>query len=721
MSDLDRLFYWRGVSPEFINYRGEHTEVSVENRLKLLRAMGFDSSNPKQVSEAVYQLDVVPWHSWAAPLELVKHRKGIVCLNFHPDDLLRPFKLTLSSSNRVCEFSFIPNEYDEVGDYQDGQSRYSRRAIPIGDLEIGYYSATLLCVDVALSFQIACVPDSAYLRVNDDFDDTTDIRPDPWGFIIQLYTLRSEDNWGIGDFEDLKDLVYLAAENGADIIGLNPFHALQVDLDHNFSPYSPSDRRFLNPLYIRVQEAPGYSFSSVNIEEITELRASDNVEYTRIRDLKYSSLLQCFNLAMVEPSLKKAFLSYLQEGGEHLFAFARYEQRHNWSPDFSVHSAFSEILECLNDEEFEYNVGEEAGQRYTTLFYCYMQWVAEMQLEACHQASIDCGMRVGLVRDLAVGASRVGSEVLTNKALFCMDASIGAPPDPLALTGQNWGVPPMDPVSLKQSAYQHFIDLLRFNMTHCGALRIDHAMSLLRLWWCPPDAKADEGAYVYYPLDVLSGLLCLESHLNKCEIIAEDLGVVPEAFKDAVHSGHFFGNRVFYFEKWNDSEFKWPDQYDHHTLAMVSNHDVPTLISWWNGTDLALRNELDLLGENADLNELLAARHREKENIISQLAKSKMLPMSWQGREADSAADEDIVFTLMAYLSRAKSKYFVIQLEDLMLMDAPVNVPGTFSEHLNWSRKLKMDIHDVFNQSSVKELFTAITETRKINMRHAKV
>src|SRR5690606_36441563 len=266
--------------------------------------------------------------------------------------------------------------------------------------------------------------------------------------------------------------------------------------------------RRLNPLYLDINVEEDFTESVQALSDwqslLAPLRALDLIDYSHVARLKYQALRQMFrhfaeqHLA-ANTERARRFEHYVAETGSSLQDFARFES------------------ERANPQEVE------SDPRFT--LYC--QWLVEQQLEECQRLAVACGMRIGLIRDLAVGGSGGGAEVSMNDALFCQRASIGAPPDPLAPQGQNWGLPPPDPRTGYQQGHSHFVDLLRSNMKHCGALRIDHVMSLMRLWWCPQHNDRGGGAYVHYPVDSLFALLRLESMRNHCLVIGEDLGVVP--------------------------------------------------------------------------------------------------------------------------------------------------------------------------------------------------
>lgn len=703
LSNLDRLFYWRGISDSFFSYKGQHTAVPLENRLKLLNAMGVDTSSDASIDEEVFNLDIKPWLSWVPPLATCPAADSYVDISLKPNELNSEIDWCLSAEGKDVKSGSISTlSLEEIGDYFHKGERFSRRRIVFGELEPNYYELSLTDNKRFEACQLAASPKTAYLP------DWADKELKLWGFVVQLYTLRSESNWGIGDYSDLRKLIESSVHFGVDILGLNPFHTLQSDIEHNFSPYSPSDRRFLNPLYIDVERAPGYDHEFRPSRKIEELRDRIHVDYLALKEIKYEALYSCYeNFLLGDTSV---FIEYLEDSNEELIRFVNYELINTWRSRDGVGLSIgrSAILSCLKDESGVLPVEMREGT-----FHCYLQWVAEAQLEDCQTFAISEGMKVGLLRDLAVGANGGGAEVKTNPELFCDDASIGAPPDPLALTGQNWGVPPMDPAEMRRDGFSHVRNLIHSNMKSSGALRIDHAMSLYRLWWCPPGETADKGSYVYYPFEELMGILCIESYLNKTAVVAEDLGIVPDEFRNAMTEKGLYGNKVFYFEKWQDTEFKSPSDYEPHALAMLNNHDVPTMTSWWNETDLVLRNELSLLEPGVSLSEVISHRREEKRDVLARIRSAGLLVSTWNENDVERNIDWPLMCCILNYTAQCESRLFLVQLEDLLMMNEPVNVPGTYLEHKNWSRKLTRNLEDIFGDDSICESLKNMNRIRK--------
>ncbi len=705
MDNLDKLFYWRGIADEYHNYRGERVAVSLENRRRLLQAMGVDTDSPEVVAKQAYALDIEPWRTWFPPLLMTDAgERSHFSINVMPDDLQKKFYYEIFlESGGARSGEFIPAHCPEVGDYLYEGIRYTRRAIEVHELPIGYHRLRVTQVDDASrtkETQLVVAPDQAYTP------DWVVQGKRPWGVIVQLYTLRSARNWGIGDFTDLRTLITEAADAGADMIGLNPLHALRSPVENHCSPYSPSDRRFLNPLYIDPEVEPEYVKKTADILPIlVRLRAQDNVAYAAVYSTKMAVFREMYAIFMANEldkntSRAQKFRKFVQEAGAAL-------------QDFCLYQVLAETTGQQIDQ-LDAAAKQDAINRYAERiqFHAYLQWLADHQLESCQRHARDSGMKLGLMRDLAVGADGGGAEVATNLQLFCRSAAVGAPPDPLAEKGQNWGLPPMDPATLRATGFAHFINLLRANMAHCGALRIDHAMALMRLWWCPPGQTADYGAYIYYPFREMLGLLRLESVRNRCLVIGEDMGVVPSEFREALMSSNIFTNKLFYFEKLQDGRFRPAEEYEPRALAMLTNHDVPTIASWWVGSDLQLRQRLNLLEEGVDYEEVLVQRDREKLRLLEWLENQGLVKRDQFSALLAESMHHGFAATLLQGVSRCASQLFVIQLEDLELLEDPVNVPGTSYQYPNWQRKLAVPLEMLFSEDRVQSLLRAIALER---------
>jgi len=463
-----------------------------------------------------------------------------------------------------------------------------------------------------------------------------------WGFMVQLYGVRSERNWGIGDFTDLKKLAEIAAGLGAGVVGVNPLHATQG------SPYSPSSRHALNVLYIDVEVVPGFEKSEKLRRRLRALRDAELVDYEGVRRAKLEALERIFrNTRPKAAPTEFAVFEALREkfGGGWM----------NWPKEYQDPS--SPRVRAF---------AKSNARR--VAFHAWLQQVARRQLDEAQRFMHELGMPLGLYVDLALGADRGGAEVWADQDAFAVNASCGAPPDEFNPRGQDWGLPPYSPRALRAKAYQPFIDLLRANMPEGGALRMDHVMALSRLWWIPQGEKPGRGGYVHYPFSELLAVLAAESRRARCLVIGEDLGTVPAELRTALNQAGVLSYRPLLFEKDPKGECARPEAYPRDALVSVSTHDLPTWRGYWGATDLKLREQLGL---TVDFSRELGLREEEKKKLER------------AGLTPSTAAAH-------AFIARTPSKLAMVQPEDLFELAEQANLPGTVDQHPNWRRKLPL-------------------------------
>ncbi|AOM42058.1 4-alpha-glucanotransferase [Xenorhabdus hominickii] len=560
-----------------------------------------------------------------------------------------------------------------------------------------------------------------------------------WGACVQLYTLRSENNWGIGDFGDLKYMLQELAQRGGAFIGLNPLHAIYPAMPENASPYSPSSRHWVNIIYIAVNQLEDFNNSAEAQEwwqlpetqlKLQQARQNEWVDYTSVMALKMSALRLAYQQFRNRPDndpKRTIFQQFVSKGGVSLYSQATYDALHHklygenntyWG--WPVWPEKYREPESDAVKEFSHLHQQEVG------FFLWLQWIADIQLAECFTISQANHMPIGIYRDLAVGVAHGGSETWCNRNIYCTKASIGAPPDILGPKGQNWGLPPMNPHVLKAQSYQPFIELLRSNMRYCGALRIDHVMSLLRLWWIPQGETADKGVYVHYPVDDLLAILALESQRNRCLVIGEDLGIVPEEIVDKLRDRGVFSYKVFYFERNERGEYRSPNEYPVQAMATMTTHDLPTLRGFWQSVDLTLGETIGLYPDKTLLDELHTERKHCKQALLASL--------NHRGYLSDELTLADTQFPLLqtaslmqteqpmsATINRGIHRYIAhsacgllgLQPEDWLDMVQPVNIPGTTAEYPNWRRKLTVTLEDIFADTHINQLLEAVGECRK--------
>ncbi|HET7307156.1 MAG TPA: 4-alpha-glucanotransferase [Gammaproteobacteria bacterium] len=535
-----------------------------------------------------------------------------------------------------------------------------------------------------------------------------------WGIQVQLYGLRSPRNWGIGDFTDLAELVEGAAELGAATVGLNPLHALFPTRPGHISPYSPSSRLFLNPLYVDVEAVPEFTDCAAAHRKVNsttfqarlrELREAPLVDYRGVAELKFAILEQLYDYfrkacADTAHPRHRAFREFQTRRGDALRRFATFH-------------ALAEQTETVAWRDWPHEWRDPASDAVATFVEChiervelheYLQWQADWQLHAAAELARESGMSVGLYTDLAVGADPTGAEAWGHQQATVQGASVGAPPDQLNLQGQNWGLPPPDPLAWQAQAYAPFIELLEANMRHAGAIRIDHILGLVRLYWIPAGMSAKEGAYVRYPWRDLLAVLAAQSRQNRCLVIGEDLGTVPEGLREAMMENGILSYRLLYFERDGDS-FRPPRDYPAEALAAVGTHDLPTLPGWWHSDDIALRDQLDLWPSSEKRKEAGAERERDRRALMDALRNAQLV-------DEAGVPDEPPIIAIYRYVADAPSRLLMVQLEDVLDQREQLNVPGTTDEYPNWRQRMNTTINSALADPRVRELAKALNEVR---------
>ncbi|MFQ6775813.1 4-alpha-glucanotransferase [Cereibacter sphaeroides] len=503
-----------------------------------------------------------------------------------------------------------------------------------------------------------------------------------WGIAAQLYQLRSERNWGIGDFADLCDLARIGGAAGADFIGLNPLHALFLANPAHTSPFSPSNRRFLNPLYIAVDRVPGYT-PDLAPEGLDRLRAPDLVDYPAVAAAKLGALRRLWREG---PDDAMGFMRFCADGGELLRRHALFEAISGqmvadgygagwlgWPVEF--HDAEGQAVIDFADAR-----GDEVG------FHLWLQWIADRQLEEARDACRAAGMKIGLYLDFAVGEVPDGSSTWSDPSLAVPGLRIGASPDWFNAQGQDWGLAPLSPVKLADLRAAPFEALMQDATRRAGALRIDHAMGVWQLFLIPDGMGAPQGTYVRYPIEDMLRALAKASCRNRTIVIGEDLGNVPDGFRELMARMNILSYRILLFER-HDHGYIAPEHYPREALVCLSTHDLPTFRGWWRGDDVAIRRDFHLISDEA-ARQQGDFRWTERRQLLEDLARAGL--MGWD--EIDRIGPEDpseaLIVAVHRHLARAPSRLFAVRIEDMAGEVAPVNVPSTVDEHPNWRRRL---------------------------------
>ena len=541
------------------------------------------------------------------------------------------------------------------------------------------------------------------------------------GLTMHLYSLRSERNWGIGDFTDLLNLMKYAAEKKLDFVGINPLHALFTSKPAFASPYSPSSREWLNPIYLDVEKVGAFTYNEQLKnwlaqpkirQRIAALRITETVTYTAVWACKRDALHMAFNAfeqdtCETAANERAAFEVFIAEKGKALQGFGLFEaldQYYSRPGQVGWQSWPSELHQPDGEAVEKFARSQEREIR----FYMWLQWLCAEQLREVNQAAAEYGVKLGIYGDLAVGVARGSADTWLNRQDYCMDLSVGAPPDPLGPTGQNWDLPPLNPLMLKHTGYEKFAHLLRENMRLYGVLRIDHVMALCRLWWVLNGKTADFGAYVHYDAEVMFAILALESRRNRCVIIGEDLGTVPDEARHLLNRYQVFSYKVMYFSKgWNG--FQLPEEYPEQAITVISTHDVAPLAGYWTGKDLDTMFKLGTLPDAAAFQTALDEREHDKADLLDKLKETGCLGADVQ---MPAKADETLLAALHKYGALSRSKLYAVQLENLLGVIDNLNVPGVTEGYPNWAQKMPVSLEDFLQHRLMGGQLAIIDEVR---------
>ncbi len=695
-----------GVYRDYYDIFHKRHEVSPEVRAGILKALGWDVSSAQALDEerrrrleralasALPKTTVISRSSANVAVTLRDFAEGSLC-----------FEITLEDGQHVAG-SLEVNQLQFLREiHLDGRRWITRRLSLPAEVPLGYHRLRLsLNGESTGETNLIVCPDRAYIPERLANGGRTA------GLNIALYGLRSERNWGCGDFTDLRALINWALnEGGFSFIGVNPLHALHNRAPYNTSPYLPLSMFYKNLIYIDIERVPEFQhstctqsvFHSPRIQrEIQRLRHTISVEYEAVDRLKRRFLKLLFRSLRKpeaqDPARMKAFRDFCEREGDLLEKFALFcalnEVLHkqdrscwtwqHWSNDY--HSPDSEACRRFAQEH-----------RPTIDFYKYVQFVIEEQLAETQNHAREAGMPIGLYHDLAVATDKCGSDLWAHGGFYVNGCRVGSPPDDFSPNGQDWAFPPPNPQSHEQDGYRLYRESIRKIVRHGGALRIDHVMRLFRLFWIPDGFSASQGMYVGDNAEDLLRILALESVRSQNVIIGEDLGTVTDEMREALARFGILSYRLFYFEKRKDGSFKRGHEYPRQALVASATHDLPTIAGFWTYRDIEARKAAGLADEAGYRNQLLD-RNREKQEMLNLLHEQGLVAADYP-REASQVPELDgsLHNAVIGFLAQVPSMIMLLNQEDLTKETEQQNLPGSTAQYPNWQRKMKIRIEDL--------------------------
>ena len=728
MKHIEQLAKLLGFHASYTNSFGELVSANEQARRLLISAMGYDIDDEAALGNSIRTLTEAPWRALLPAVYIAKLEQNKHALNISLPTADAPhvnWQIT-TELGEIITGNCLLNDLTQVEQIQltgsTGVETFTQYLLPLPSLAQGYHHLSISYAEQHATCHLIYAPKTCYSPLQ-----TADHKL--WGLAAQLYSLHSDNSWGIGDFGDLAKLVNQSAERGVSAIGLNPLHPLYQNNPAHRSPYSPTSRCFLNTLYIDVTQVPNfndcrtaqnYYHSAEFQQQLQQAQQSHFVDYPLVAHLKHSMLKHLYehfvNHHLTKNSdLAQAFKQFKQQAGQDLLNLATFEALYQHFRTLDEHAyGWSHWPAAYQQPHSDAVQNFQRTQHLDIDFYNFVQWQAHCQLHSVQQQAAQADMPIGLYLDLAVGCDGSGVDVWSNRAVYVAGASVGAPPDALNTLGQDWGLTPMNPVALQQQGYLPLVKALRSNMQYAGALRIDHILGLMRQYWVAPGMKADQGIYITFPLDDILRIIALESHRANCVVIGEDLGTVPAGFSEIMQQAGLLSYKVLFFERWESGLFKRPELYPELSMVTVSTHDLPTLAGWWTGNDLQWRQRLNLypneqMGQTDRNNRLTDREHLLAALLDMQVIEPQQLPSA-----APAIMNQALTLAVQRFLALAPSRIQLIPLEDTLESVEQVNIPGTIDEHPNWLQKLSVPLEQLWQQPSVQQLVTVMQQARPV-------
>ncbi len=689
-------------------------EYKVEDKIIrfFIEKLGYKAGNEEEIKKSLADYDKRRWQKTLESINVVEYKDiwfdAVVASTIPTSE----FKLKVFSRQTGQQIDVNYEIFDTHDRHIIGKTEYIKWCFRIYNwLEVGYYDVELEIKNNKYKMVLAVAPDTCY--ENPVIKDSK-----VWGYALQLYSVRSDRNWGVGDFTDLGEFIRICGRCGADIIGLNPLNVLTHDFPENASPYCSISRLFLNPIYIDIQKVPEFRNEDMNgyWEKLDEFRNSELIKYEEIYPLKVKMLEKAYERFAAEKNYdrQQAYKEFCKAKGEELEKLAAfqtlYEEKSKkiwggwraWEEEYK-----NPASKAVKDFCIEHQNRVE--------FFKFMQFEADRQFNEACTLIPQCGLKVGLYRDLAVGVGQDSAELWANSGLFIKESGAGAPPDAFFTTGQRWCLGAFNPYVLKDVAYEPFIKILRSNMHNAGALRIDHVMGLMRLYVIPD--TEDFGTYIRYNFRDMINILAIESCLNKCHIVGESIGNVPAGFLEALDEKHIYSLSVLWAERqdsgWGD--FSKPEAYPEKAVTSVGTHDMSPLRMWWFGYDIAIMKDLGL-ANNDDTISAYHKRETDRRLLLKAMDEAKVWPED-KPRQGDylygESYPEGIEEAVNRYVASSASKVFLAQLEDILHVEKLQNLPGTdIDKHPNWRRKLPVSLERLEGDIAYIRNIAAIKKAR---------
>jgi len=658
-----------GVATEYEDWTGRQVDVPETTLVSVLAALGVPAATEDDRAAALATHDRDYW-SRALPPTIVARADSASSFWVHvthgdPVGLwIRLEDGSVRAGMRQLDNHTPP--YD-LGDKIIGEASFE---LP-DDLPLGYHRLYIQAGSTESSTTLIVVPAKLEMPPRLGAKRT-------WGLATQLYSVQSERSWGIGDLTDLTDLaVWSGACYGAGYILVNPLHSAAPVAPMEPSPYLPTSRRYVNPLYLRPEAIP----------EFAEVRQRGRIRRTRLalqENSRRTELIDRDAAWAAKREVLESVYRVKRSAGRQL-AYEAYREREGRSlDDFAVWCALAERhgpdwhrWPKKFSGPARSGVAEFAAKHAETVdFHRWLQWQLDDQLATAQSTAVRAGMELGIMHDLAVGVDPNGADAWAMQDVLALGVTAGAPPDEFNQLGQDWSQPPWRPDQLVDQGYRPFRAMVNAILRHGSGVRVDHIIGMFRLWWIPKGALPTDGTYVRYDHEAMIGILALEAHRAEAVVVGEDLGTVEPWVRDYLARRGLLGTSILWFELDRDGDGgplqaqRWRE----FCLSSVTTHDLPPTAGYLAGEHVRLRDELGLLTRPVD--EELAEDRAEQAAWVTELRRVGLL--------GEKPGVDETVLALYRYLGRTPSRILGLSLADAVGEMRTQNQPGTDDEYPNW-------------------------------------
>ncbi len=715
---LRKLSEFYGITSSYVDKMGIKHNTSDDLRKIFLKAQGIKNFNEKTLDAEIKKMENYPWVNGFENTYTFFDNEKVEIAFYIPEKYIG-LRAEFTFSDESGSIGFTTKTLDKkyiVKTKKIGDKKYCKLVISFrGKFEPDYYDVVAKVGNSEYQTFLIVAPKNSY------FPKAIMNKEKIIGLSVQLYAIRSKQNMGIGDFSDLKKFITLAHKYGCEFIGINPLGVMNPKSNKDVSPYRTVSREYLNYIYLDLaniddfknsEKIQKYIKTKLYKDKLEKLKSSKFIDYKSVFDFKLKLLKLMYeqfkNEIKRDTVRSKYFKKFLNIEGEKLQNLCLFES----------------ILETQNlywkkwTGGFD-NINSDSVSKFKKThtdkinFYAYTHWLCHLQLLEVESLVKKLKMKIGLYLDIPVGAASDGVEVWENPKNFMDNIDIGTPPDTIRPNGQTWGLVPPNPIRMKKNHYADFINLLRQNMKYANAIRLDHSFNLMRLFCV---SQKNGGAYVNYDFKDMVAILCLESQKNKCLVIGEDLGNVPDGFPEMMKLHNIFSNKILFRQKDENGNFLDTGKYPYYSLCQVSTHDQATSCGYWIAEDIEVNNKCHLLPKTEHYIANLNERNEERKDFLRILKKTKSFyknnEKSFIKNLHGNAVPKDLEYSFNIYGMKTNCAIFLVKTADIYGQVEMENVPGTVDEYPNWRLKLPILLEDIETDGRMRRFFREMRKHR---------